>query len=317
MDLPVISLVIPCYNEEDCIQITSGRLLEVLKELEDIQEISSDSFIFFVDDGSNDNTWNLIQSENNKNTKIKGIRFTRNFGNQMAVLAGLLESCKLNADCFITIDADLQQDETKIKEFIQKYKAGNQIVCGVRNDRKVDTLFKKAGATIFYKLMNFLGVNIKPNHSEYRLLGKDVINTLQTYKETNMFLRGIFSQIGYKQDYVYFDVKPREQGISKFTPLKMIDLALNGITSFSIVPLRLVSVTGFIVALISMCIGISALIDKIILHKTVSGWTSIVVTVCFIGAVQILCIGIIGEYLGQLFQEVKNRPRYIIEEALM
>lgn len=316
MNLPVLSIVIPCFNEEACIEHTTTRLLEVLKELEDENQISSDSFIFFVDDGSNDNTWSFIQKENEKNNKVKGVSFTRNFGNQMAILAGLTEANKLKADCFITIDADLQQDETKIKEFVQKYKSGVQIVCGVRNDRKTDGVFKKTSALFFYKLMNLFGVNIKPNHSEYRLLSKKVVDALENYTERNMFLRGIFSEIGFKKDYIFFDVKPRREGVSKFTPFKMFTLALNGITSFSIVPLRMVMFLGLIVAFISFCIGISALIDKIFLDKAVSGWATIVTAIGFIGGIQILCIGIIGEYLGQLFQEVKNRPRYIIEKSI-
>lgn len=287
-----------------------------MQELEKNNEISTESFLFFVDDGSQDLTWNLIIKENEKNHKVKGIRFTRNFGNQMAILAGLFEAKKYNADCFITIDADLQQDETKIREFIQKYKAGAQIVCGVRNDRKTESIIKRIGACLFYKIMNVFGVNIKPDHSEYRLLSKDVICALDGYKERNMFLRGIVSQIGFKRDFISFDVKPREKGKSKFTPLKLFALALNGITSFSIVPLRMVTFMGLFVSFISFCIGISALVDKIFLHKAVSGWATIVVAIGFIGGIQILCIGIIGEYLGQLFEEVKHRPRYIIESSV-
>lgn len=314
--LPILSIIIPCFNEEECIVDTVSKLLEILNQLEAEKEISTDSFLFFVDDGGTDNTWNLIVQENEKNNKVKGIRFTRNFGNQMAILAGLLESNKLSADCYITIDADLQQDETKIKEFIQRYKNGAQIVCGVRNDRKTDGFIKKTGAFLFYKLMNIFGVNIKPNHSEYRLLAKEVVCALKDYKEKNMFLRGIVSQIGFKRDYIFFDVKPRKYGKSKFTPIKMLALALNGITSFSIIPLRMVTFMGLSVAFISFCIGISAFIDKVFWAKTVSGWATIVVAIGFIGGIQILCIGIIGEYLGQLFQEVKNRPRYIIENSI-
>lgn len=317
MSLPVLSIIVPCFNEKECINSAVNKLTEILKKLEEDNEISSKSFLFFVDDGSSDETWELIKAEHEKNSKVKGAKFTRNYGNQMAILAGLFESDKLDADCFITIDADLQQEEEKIKEFIQKYKEGNKIVCGIRNNRKTDGLMKKTGAFIFYKLMNIFGVNIKPNHSEYRLLSKEVVQTLENFKERNMFLRGIFSEIGFKKDYVYFNVKPREQGVSKFTFFKMAALALNGITSFSIIPLRMVTFVGFFVALISFCIGLSAFIDKVFLSKAVSGWATIVVTIGFIGGIQILCIGVIGEYLGQLFQEVKNRPRYIIENTVI
>lgn len=314
---PVLAIVIPCFNEEACIFSTASRLVAILSDLEKEKIISSKSFLFFVDDGSCDNTWKCIINERKVyDKKIKGIKFSRNFGNQKAILAGLTEAGKLNADCLITIDADLQQDEFKIKDFVLKYKEGYEIVCGVRKDRKTDGFLKKLTALGFYKVMNVLGVSIKPNHSDYRLIGKNALKALNDFKETNLFLRGIFNDIGFEKTYIEFEVKPREKGTSKFTPFKLFALAVSGITSFSIVPLRMVTTIGFLMSFVSFIIGISAFIDKLFRHTTVPGWTTIVVALGLIGGIQILCIGIIGEYLGQLFQEVKNRPRYIVESFI-
>ena len=317
MYIPKLAIIIPCYNEEECLPETTSRLLAVIKNLEQENIISKDSFIFYVSDGSTDRTWELVRKYNTEtNGQVKGIQFSRNFGNQRAILAGLLEASKIGADCYISIDADLQQDELKIKEFIEKYNNGAQIVCGVRKDRKTDGIFKKYSALAFYKLMNLLGADIRVNHSDYRLVSNEVVKTLKKFREKNLFLRGMFNQIGYKKDYVYFDVKQRKAGKSKFGTMSLFALAVSGITSFSIVPLRLVTFTGIIMSLASFAVGLSALIDKLIGHSVVPGWATIVVVLGFVGGIQILCIGIIGEYLGQLFEEVKSRPRYIIEEEL-
>ncbi len=315
MMAPCLAIVIPCYNEEACIDNTTKRLLEILKELEQENVISENSFIFYSNDGSKDSTWaKILQYSKETSGKVKGIRFSRNFGNQMAILAGLFEASKYNPDCYITIDADLQQDETKIKEFVQKYKNGAKIVAGIRNDRHTDGFIKKTTALAFYKIMNLLGVNLKVNHSDYRLISKEIVNVLKTFPETNMFLRGIFNDLGFEQDCVYFDVKERSAGKSKYNLFSLFSLALDGITSFSVVPLRLVSFIGFFMALVSFIVGVQALFDKMYCHNIVPGWATIVVALGFIGGIQILCIGIIGEYIGQLFQEVKARPRYIVEE---
>lgn len=316
-ELPILAVVVPCYNEQDCIPSTTNRLLEVLMELSNDKVISTDSFIFYVDDGSIDNTWNVIQEYSQKNpNKVRGIKFSKNFGNQKAILAGLIETGKYNPDCLITIDADLQQDENKIREFVEKYKNGSQIVCGIRNNRNTDSFFKRTASLAFYKLMNLLGVNIKVNHSDYRLIGSEAQKALVQFKETNLFLRGIFQELGFEKDYVYFDVKPRKIGTSKYTPFSLFCLAMSGITSFSLVPLRMVSVIGLIMAFISFIVGISAIVDRIMGINVVPGWATIVVCIGFVGGVQILCLGVIAEYLGQLFQETKARPRYIIEKTL-
>lgn len=314
---PILSIIVPCLNEEESIPSTTKRLIEILSELISDNVISEKSFIFYVDDGSNDKTWDVISQVSVENqNKVKGIKFSRNFGNQKAILAGLTESLKFEPDCFITIDADLQQDETKIKEFVLKYKEGSQIVCGIRNDRKTDGFFKKYSALAFYKLMNLMGVNIKMNHSDYRLIGSDAAKALAQYKETNLFLRGVFQELGFKKEYVYFDVKPRKIGTSKFTPFSLLMLAISGITSFSLVPLRLVTCIGFIMSILSFLLGLSAVYDHFIRQNTVPGWATIVVCVGFVGGIQILCLGIIAEYLGQLFQETKARPRYIVEKTI-
>lgn len=314
---PILSIIVPCLNEEESISSTTKRLIEILSELISDNVISEKSFIFYVDDGSNDKTWDVISQVSVENqNKVKGIKFSRNFGNQKAILAGLTESLKFEPDCFITIDADLQQDETKIKEFVLKYKEGSQIVCGIRNDRKTDGFFKKYSALAFYKLMNLMGVNIKMNHSDYRLIGSDAAKALAQYKETNLFLRGVFQELGFKKEYVYFDVKPRKIGTSKFTPFSLLMLAISGITSFSLVPLRLVTCIGFIMSILSFLLGLSAVYDHFIRQNTVPGWATIVVCVGFVGGIQILCLGIIAEYLGQLFQETKARPRYIVEKTI-
>lgn len=316
-EMPILSIIVPSLNEEGNILYTTERLLEIKKELVKNGEISDESFIFFVDDGSVDKTWKTIENCKAKYASaVKGIKFSRNFGNQKAIIAGLFEAYKYNADCYITIDADLQQDETKIKEFVQKYKAGAQIVCGVRNSRDTDGLLKKISALSFYKLMNILGVNIKVNHSDYRLVSKEVVETLKTFTETNLFLRGIFNELGYKKDYVYFDVKPRKIGKTKFTPFSLFSLAVSGITSFSLIPLRMVTFIGFFISIVSFLIGLSAFYDKYVLHNVVAGYATTIVTLSFIGGIQILCLGVIAEYLGQLFQEVKARPRYIIEKEI-
>ena len=315
MSAPCLAIVIPCYNEEACIDNTTKRLLEIMNELQQEQVIAENSFIFYSNDGSKDSTWSKILQYNKETSgKVKGIRFSRNFGNQRAILAGLYEASKYNPDCFITLDADLQQDETKIKEFIQKYNNGAKIVSGIRNDRHTDGIIKKTTALAFYKTMNLLGVNLKVNHSDYRLVSKEIVEVLKKFPETNMFLRGIFNDLGFEQDCVYFDVKERSAGKSKYTIFSLLSLAIDGITSFSIVPLRMVSFVGFIMALASFVIGVQALFDKLYGHSVVPGWATIVVALGFIGGIQILCIGIIGEYIGQLFQEVKARPKYIIEE---
>lgn len=319
MPAPTLAIVIPCYNEEAVITSTISRLTEVLNELREQGVVSDKSFLFLVDDGSADKTFELInEAHKNNPEKVKAISFTRNFGNQMAILAGMLELKNFDYDCCITIDADLQQDETKIKDFVEKFNEGNEIVYGVKIQRNDTSLFKKICAESFYKLMNVLGAKTCPNHSEYRLVSKKSVNVLSEYSEHNIFLRGVFQQMGEKSDVIYYDVKKRMAGVSKFSLFDLISLALQGITSFSIVPLRLVTFFGVFISFCSFVIGFSAILEKIFNLSLimVPGWATIVATISFVGGIQILCIGIIGEYLGQIFMEVKARPRYIVGRTL-
>ncbi len=317
MSCPILAIVIPCLNEQDLIEKTVKKLLEQINKLSKLGKISSSSFLYLIDDGSTDNTWQIMQQLHKENSQVKVLKLARNFGNQNAMLAGLLSVQELSVDCIITIDADLQQDENAIIEFIEKYKNGADIVCGIRNDRDTDSFIKKHTALMFYKLMNAMGVKITKNHSDYRLISKKVLDVLCQYNEVNLFLRGIFNEIGFKKDYVFFDVRDRAIGESRYTFRSLFSLALNGIISFSVVPLRVVGVLGLLMALFSFIFGIEVLIEKYILGTTIPGWTTIVLAILFIGGMQIFCIGIIGEYLGQTYKEVKARPRFIKDTELL
>lgn len=317
MQVPILAIIIPCYNEEEAIESTLNTLINYLKELSERNLVSDKSFLYLVDDGSKDKTFSILEKWHKETPeKVRVLKFSKNFGNQKAILAGMLEVRKYNIDCAVTIDADLQQDERTIEKFLEEYHKGFQIVCGIRNDRKTDSFFKKYTALAFYKIINLLGVDIEPNHSDFRLVTKEVLDVLSNYREVNLFLRGIFQEFGFKKQYVYFDVRPRMQGQSKFNFFSLMTLALQGITSFSIIPLRFVSITGFIIFFTSVILALHTLYEKIATQNTVSGWATIVIALATIGGLQILCIGIIGEYLGQLFQEVKARPRYIVEKEL-
>lgn len=312
-----LALIIPCYNEELVIDSTVRTLLNVLNRIIENKKISKDSYIYLVDDGSKDNTWGIINSLHNEfGKRIKACKFVRNYGNQKALIAGLLGVKEIGCDCAISIDADLQQDENAIEKFIDEYHNGAEIVSGIRNDRKTDSLFKKTTATCFYKLMNLLGVKIPQNHSDFRLVSKKALEILAQYDERELFLRGFFHETGLRTSYVNFDVKPRALGTSKFNFVSLTSLALNGITSYSVIPLRLISAIGFITVLISIAVGIDAIYDKYVLKDTPSGWATIVILLVFFGGLQIFCLGIIGEYLGQVFKEVKSRPRYIKENEI-
>lgn len=307
-----LALIIPCYNEELVIESTIRTLLNVLNGIIEKKKISKDSYIYLIDDGSKDKTWQIIESLHKEfGKRIKACRFIRNYGNQKAIIAGLTDVKEIGCDCVISLDADLQQDENAIEKFIDEYHAGAEIVSGIRNDRKTDSLFKKFGANCFYKLMNILGVKIPPHHSDFRLVSKKGLEILEQYEERELFLRGFFHETGLKTAYVNFDVKPRALGVSKFNFVSLTSLALNGLTSYSIIPLRLISAVGFFTVLISIIVGLQAIYDKYILKDTPSGWATLVILLVFFGGLQIFCLGIIGEYLGQIFNEVKSRPRYI------
>lgn len=312
-----LAVVVPCYNEEETLPSSIERLLEVLGDLVEKNIISPKSFIYLVDDGSRDRTWGIIENFHSISPdKVKGLKFTTNFGNQNAIIAGLEGVYNLGVDCAITIDADLQQDETKIGEFVQKYQQGAQIVGGIRNDRNTDTFFKKSTAILFYKLMNVLGVKIQPNHSEYRLVSRKALEIISNYHEAHLFLRGLFYELGLKTEYIYFDVKPRKHGESKFNIISLFRLAAHGIISFSVRPLRFVFLTGLAIASISFIVGIIGIYLLIVDGKHLPGIRPIEVFEIFIAGLQILCVGVIGEYIGQILEEVKARPRHIKDKEL-
>lgn len=311
MRKPTLAITIPCFNEELLVESTVNSLFEVINSLIEKGKILEDSYIYLVDDGSKDKTWAIIEELHKKNSLVKGVRFVKNYGNQKALMAGLLGVREIGCDCVVSIDADLQQDQWAIEAFVDKYSQGYDIVSGIRNGRDTDSFFKKHTALFFYKLMNLLGATIPVNHSDYRLVSKRGLDILAQYTEKQLFLRGFFHEIGLKTAYVNFDVKPRMLGKSKFNFISLLGLALNGITSFSIIPLRIIAVLGFFMALFSFGLGIEVLYEKIFLNSTPKGWATQVAMSAFFGGIQIFCLGIIGEYVGQVYREVKARPRYI------
>ena len=313
-----LAIIIPCFNEELVVKSTVETLLKVLDGIIAKGKISSDSYIYLVDDGSKDNTWSLIEElHNTYGYRVKGTKFIRNYGNQKALIAGLLGVKEIGCDCVISIDADLQQDENAIETFIDEFHKGADIVSGIRNDRKTDSFFKKYSALCFYKLMNLLGVKIPPNHSDFRLVSARGLDILEQYSEEGLFLRGFFHEIGLKTAYVHFDVKPRALGSSKFNFFSLTSLALNGITAFSIVPLRIIAAIGVLTVLGSFLLAMEVVVEKYIFHTTPGGWATLVILLAFFGGLQIFCLGIIGEYMGQIFNEVKARPRYIKDKELL
>jgi len=316
MRKPTLAIIIPCFNEELLIESTVKSLFEVINSLIEKGKILEDSYLYLIDDGSQDKTWSIIEKLHQENNLVKGVRFVKNYGNQKALMAGLLGVREIGCDCVVSIDADLQQDQWAIEKFVDKYAQGYDIVSGIRNSRDTDSFFKKYTALFFYKLMNLLGAKIPVNHSDYRLVSKRALDILAQYTEKQLFLRGFFHEIGLKTAHVKFNVKPRMLGQSKFNFISLLGLALNGITSFSIIPLRIIAVLGFLMALFSFGLGIEVLYEKIILNSTPKGWATQVVFLAFFGGIQLFCLGIIGEYLGQVYREVKARPRYIKDVEL-
>lgn len=311
MDKPTLAIIVPCFNEELCVKSTIEKLLILLNSMVNKNKIKNDSYLYLVDDGSVDNTWNIIEDAHKKDKRVKALKFIRNFGNQKALIAGLEGVRNIGCDCAVSIDADLQQDENAIELFIDEYMKGADIVSGIRNDRKTDSFFKKVTALMFYKTMNILGAKIPPNHSDYRLVSKRTLDIMELYPEKYLFLRGFFNELGLKTSYVHFNVKPRMAGESKFNFMSLMVLALNGITSYSVVPLRFVAVLGFFMALFGFLVGVETVIEKIFWHNSPNGWATTIILLCVFGGIQLFCLGLIGEYVGQVFREVKARPRYV------
>ncbi|UVI28904.1 glycosyltransferase family 2 protein [Paenibacillus spongiae] len=313
---PTLGIVVPCYNEEAVIRETITQLSGVLKALMEEGLVSRASFLMFVNDGSRDRTWELIAESQKSNPLVSGLKLSGNVGHQNALLAGLM-TAKEHADCVISIDADLQDDVKAIREFVIKYSVeGCEIVYGVRQSRKTDTFFKRTTAQGFYRFMERMGVKVTYNHADYRLMSKRALNELERFKEVNLFLRGIVPMIGFKTGIVFYDRLDRFAGESKYPLPKMLAFAFEGITSLSVRPIRLVTMMGFGLSLVSLAAVIYAVASKL-LGNTVSGWTSLILSVWFLGGVQLLSLGLIGEYVGKIYKEVKRRPLYIVETLLM
>lgn len=309
-----LALVVPCYNEEAVLEISAKELKRVLTDLIDKEKISKDSFVLFVNDGSKDRTWELIEKEYKESDLIYGLKLAGNVGHQFALTAGLL-TAKDFCDITVSIDADLQDDTAVIEEMVDKYHDGNDIVYGVRNDRKKDSWFKRTTAQGFYKVMAMMGVKTVYNHADFRLMSKRALEHFSKFEETNLFLRGMVPLIGYQTDCVYYERKERVAGESKYPLSKMLSLAWNGITSFSVKPISLVSGLGFIIMFLSVVAAIYALVSYF--YGTVEpGWTSLLLSVWFLGGLQLFAIGLIGQYIGKIYIEVKHRPRYNIEKLL-
>lgn len=310
-----LAIVVPCYNEEAVLKLASEALRGVLEDLAQKEKIAPDSFILFVNDGSRDRTWDLIEEEHAAfPVRVSGVKLAGNVGHQFALTAGLI-TAKDMSDVIISIDADLQDDVNVIEEMIDKFHAGNDIVYGVRKERKTDTFFKRTSAQAFYKLMDMMGVKTIYNHADFRLMSKRAVEEFSKYKETNLFLRGMMPLIGYQTDCVYYDRKERAAGESKYPLKKMLALAFNGISSFSVKPISLILGMGLFIIFMCVLAAIYALISYFTGH-VVAGWTSLILSIWFLGGLQLLAIGMVGQYIGKVYIEVKQRPRYNIEKVL-
>ena len=309
---PKLSLIVPCYNEDSVIESTSAELCTLLNNLIKENLISDNSNILIVDDGSKDRTWSLVQKMSKKNTQITGIKLSRNSGHQNALLAGLKEVLDTGCDISITIDADLQDDISVIPQMIKRYQDGNEIIYGVRSGRKVDSTFKRKSADFFYHLMRKTGSPMIPNHSDFRLMSRKAMVMLMQFQERNLFLRGIVPLIGLDSAIVYYDRLPRTAGKSKYPLGKMIGFAVEGITSFSERPIRMIFYIGLIFLILTLTILIYVL-AAILLGRNIPGWASIMLSIWFIGSLILMALGIIGEYVSKIYLESKHRPRYFVE----
>ena len=311
---PTVYFVIPCYNEEEVLPETVRRLTEKLRSMEESGLAGSKSRMLLVDDGSKDSTWEIISGMNKENPYVEGVKLAHNRGHQNALLCGLMTAMPL-CDCAISLDADLQDDVDALDQFVQKYKEGCDVVYGVRNKRETDTWFKRTTAEGFYKVMKLLGVDVVFNHADYRLMSRRALEGLAEYKEVNLFLRGMVPLIGYRSDYVYYDRLERFAGESNYPLKKMISFALDGISSFSVKPLKLISNFGILVSVLSV-VGLLYALVSYFMGLTVSGWTAIVCSIWLLGGLQMLCLGVVGGYIGKIYSEVKARPRYRVESFL-
>ncbi len=310
-----LGIVIPCYNEEAVLYETKKHIEALLNSMIEEKSISKDSFVCFVDDGSRDRTWEIIEEFAKDSSIFKGIKLSRNFGHQNALIAGLMQ-LKDSADALISMDADLQDDTSVIREFVKRYKEGYEVVYGVREDRSRDTKFKRLTAEAFYKFQSFMGIESVSNHADYRLLSRKALNALAQFREVNLFIRGVIPLIGFRSCSVYYKRGKRFAGESKYPLSKMLFFALDGIASFSIVPLRIITIFGFIIFTLSFFIILWIIFEKLFLGTTIKGWSSLMISIYFMGGIQVMSIGIIGEYIGRIFQQSKGRPRYIIDKEI-
>ena len=308
-----VGIVIPCYNEEEVLPETVGRIIELLSRLKQSSLISADSQAWFVDDGSTDQTWDVIERFATDSEEIRGIKLSRNRGHQNALLAGLLTA---EGDALISIDADLQDDINVIEQMIKEHEQGVEIVYGVRKSRTTDSFFKRFTAQTFYKSLQAMGAKAVYNHADFRLMSRPAIEALKDFREVNIFLRGIVPLIGFSSSIVYYERSERFAGVSKYPLRKMVGLALDGITSFSVAPLRMITLVGFIVFLFTVVMTVWVFWIRLFTDQAIPGWASTVLPIYLVAGVQILCTGIIGEYLGKIYNEVKRRPRYIIEKMV-
>ncbi|MEH7387182.1 glycosyltransferase family 2 protein [Bacillus sp. JJ1521] len=311
MNVPLLTIVVPCYNEEEVLPETMKQLRTLLDELITDKLVSEKSRLLFVDDGSKDQTWSIIYKKGLEDNKIKGLKLARNVGHQNALLAGLF-AAKRGSDCLVSIDADLQDDIAVIREFLNCYSKGFEVVYGVRKERKTDTFFKKHTAQSFYKLMHFMGVNLIYNHADYRLMSRRAVQALEQFNESNLFLRGVVPLVGFQSTSVFYDRKERMAGETKYPLRKMISFALDGITSFSVTPIRFISLIGFLSFFVSFLFGGYFFYLKFS-GQTQTGWTSMITSIWLIGGLQLIALGFIGEYIGKIYRETKRRPKFVVD----
>lgn len=310
---PILNIVVPCYNEEEVLPETIRRLTDLLQSMFSLHLVSEDSLVLFVDDGSHDQTWTIIEHESVRNMQVHGIKLSRNQGHQNALMAGLEYS---KGDIVVSVDADLQDDINVIVDMVKKYSDGSEIVYGVRKRRDTDTLFKRNTASIYYKLLAAMGVEVVYNHADFRLMSRKALSALKSYSEVNLFLRGVIPMLGFSATTVYYDRVERFAGASKYPIRRMIALALDGVTSFSVMPLRIISLLGLLACGFSSLMITWILVGKFFMDAAIPGWASSVIPIYFLGGVQLLSTGVLGEYVAKVYLETKRRPRYIVEKIV-
>jgi glycosyltransferase involved in cell wall biosynthesis len=311
---PTLSIVVPCYNEEEVLREAARRLEALLQEMIETGMVGPDSHVAFVDDGSSDGTWAIIQNLHRRSPRIRGLKLSRNRGHQHALLAGILT---VPGDIVVSVDADLQDDLDVMKEMVLAQAAGADIVLGVRESRSIDTPFKRITAQGYYRFLQWMNVDVVYNHADYRLLSRRAIEALRGYQETNLFLRGLVMHLGFKTAIVTYARAARVAGESKYPLRKMIALALEGVTAFSTMPLRYITLLGFLVSFFSFLLGLWAFVGAVFFKNVVPGWASTVIPIYLLCGVQMICLGVMGEYIGKIYLETKRRPRFIIETALL